>query len=201
MLAIRDVWQWRLIAAAGCLALLVLAPREQPVPRRAFVCRLRVAPPAPPPAPTRAVLHTRFGSIGCTLDARHAPRTVANFEKLVRAGFYDGLTFHRVIPGFIIQGGDPDGNGTGGPGYEIADEIAPDLSFDRPGVLAMANRGKNTGGSQFLITDAPAHWVDGTSTIFGQCDHPGVVHAIASVRATPADRPIEPVVIDRATLE
>jgi cyclophilin family peptidyl-prolyl cis-trans isomerase len=195
MLAIRDVWQWRLTAAAGCLALTALAPHDDPQPRPAPVCVL------PERIPTRAVLHTQFGSIRCTFDSRHAPHTVANFIDLARRGFYDGITFHRVIPGFIIQGGDPKGDGTGGPGYEIADEIAPGLTFDRPGVLAMANRGKNTGGSQFFITDGPAHWVDGTSTIFGQCDHLAVIHGIASVRTTTSDRPVEPVRIDRVTLE
>jgi cyclophilin family peptidyl-prolyl cis-trans isomerase len=201
MLAIRDVWHWRLIAAAGCVALTVLAPHRRPEPTCALPLRhvMRVTP-APAPA-TRAVLATRFGAITCALDARHAPATVANFAKLARAGFYKGLTFHRVIPGFMIQGGDPNGNGTGGPGYTIADEIAPDLAFDRPGVLAMANAGKNTAGSQFFITDGPAHWVDHTSTIFGQCDHTEVVHAIASVLRSPADRPIEAVHIDRVTIE
>ncbi|HEY1816314.1 MAG TPA: peptidylprolyl isomerase [Kofleriaceae bacterium] len=200
MLAIRDVWQWRLIAAAGCVALTVLAPRDgrrHAAPVR-FVPRGHMAPP--PPA-TRAVLDTRFGAITCTLDAHHAPATVASFANLARAGFYNGLTFHRVIPGFIIQGGDPNGNGTGGPGYTIPDEIAPDLAFDRPGVLAMANAGKNTAGSQFFITDAPAHWIDHTSTIFGHCDHPEVVHAIASVPRSTADAPIKPVVIERVTIE
>jgi peptidyl-prolyl cis-trans isomerase A (cyclophilin A) len=106
-----------------------------------------------------------------------------------------------VIPGFIIQGGDPNGNGTGGPGFEVADEISSALTFDGPGVLAMANRGKNTNGSQFFITDAAAPHMNGTSTIFGHCDHPEVVHRIASVPRASNDRPIEPVTIVHVRIE
>ncbi len=153
-----------------------------------------------------AVIETSEGTINCELDPAHAPNTVQNFILLARGLitmpndqtgrlFYDGLTFHRVIPGFMIQGGDPAGCGTGGPGYEIPDELNLDLHFDRPGVLAMANRGPNTGGSQFFITDAAAPHLDHTSTIFGQCDHPEVVHAIASVPRASNDRPLEPVTI------
>ena len=158
-----------------------------------------------------AVIETSLGTIDCELDPADAPNTVANFVWLARcmvsAGprtgvpFYDGLTFHRVIPGFIIQGGDPNGNGTGGPGFEVADEISSALTFDGPGVLAMANRGKNTNGSQFFITDAAAPHMNGTSTIFGHCDHPEVVHRIASVPRASNDRPIEPVTIVHVRIE
>jgi peptidyl-prolyl cis-trans isomerase A (cyclophilin A) len=114
--------------------------------------------------------------------------------------FYDGLTFHRVVPGFVIQGGDPRGDGTGGPGYEIADEIASDLHFDHAGVLAMANRGSHTAGSQFFITDGAAPHLDGHDTIFGQCENLDVVHAIARAPRTTADHPIAPVIIHRALI-
>jgi cyclophilin family peptidyl-prolyl cis-trans isomerase len=96
-----------------------------------------------------------------------APITVDNFVKLARAGFYDGTTFHRVLEGFMAQGGDPTGTGTGGPGYEFEDEFS-DLTFDKPGVVAMANSGPNTNGSQFFITFAPTDWLNGKHTIFGQ---------------------------------
>jgi peptidyl-prolyl cis-trans isomerase A (cyclophilin A) len=204
MLAIRDVSRWRLLAAASCTALLALAPSEHVVPPKPAPDCIQPArewsQQPPPVLPSHAVFATAYGKITCTLDWKHAPATVANFMKLAFNGFYNGLTFHRVIPGFMIQGGDPNGNGTGGPGYEFADEIAPDLSFDHPGVLAMANRGKNTNGSQFFITDAEARHLDQTSTIFGTCDHPDVVHAIASVPRASNDRPIEPVVMT-VTLE
>ena len=197
MLALRDVWGWRLAAAATCTALLTLAPSERAEPSRhdKIVCVQPPARHAPPPVavPTRAVFATEHGTITCTLDRAHAPATVANFVKLASHHFYDGLTFHRVIPGFVIQGGDPTGTGAGGPGYEFADEITPGRTFDHPGVLAMANRGKNTNGSQFFITDAPASWLDDMNTIFGSCDHPEVVHAIASVPRSQNDRPIDPI--------
>jgi peptidyl-prolyl cis-trans isomerase A (cyclophilin A) len=197
MLAIRDVSHWRLLAAASCTALLALAPSEHVVPPEPEPDCVQ---PAQPVLPSRAVFKTEFAKITCRLDWEHAPQTVANFMKLAVNGFYNGLTFHRVIPGFMIQGGDPNGNGTGGPGYEFADEIAPDLSFDHPGVLAMANRGKNTNGSQFFITEVATPWLDHTATTFGTCNHPEVVHAIASVPVSKNDRPIEPVVMT-VTLE
>ena len=189
MLAIRDASGWRLAAAAtGLVALAVVA---HPEPAR----RLAIPHVTPEALPTRAILHTTKGTIECAL-AHETPKTVANFARLARSHFYDGLTFHRVIPSFMIQGGDPHGNGTGGPGYELADEIAPQLDFDRPGVLAMANRGKNTNGSQFFITEQPARWLDGAYTIFGQCTSLDVIHAIATVPRSPSnDRPDVPVVM------
>jgi len=96
------------------------------------------------------------------------PKTCANFEKLAQEGFYDGLIFHRVIEDFMIQGGCPLGNGTGGPGYEFDDEFHPDLKHDSPGTLSMANAGPNTNGSQFFITHVPCDWLDGKHTVFGK---------------------------------
>ncbi|HEY1550576.1 MAG TPA: peptidylprolyl isomerase, partial [Kofleriaceae bacterium] len=142
-----------------------------------------------------AVIDTDRGELACTLDPEHAPHAVANFRRLAEKHFYDGLTFHRVIPGFIIQGGDPHGDGTGGPGYEFADEIVPVLHFDRPGVLAMANRGPNTNGSQFYITDGRAQYLESHQTIFGMCGNTDVIHAIATAPRDARDRPLEPVVI------
>jgi peptidyl-prolyl cis-trans isomerase A (cyclophilin A) len=167
-------------------------------------------------------LHTTKGDIAITLFPDHAPKTVRNFVALAegakewvdpRTGhkrndpFYDGVSFHRVIPGFMIQGGDPLGTGTGGPGYVFDDEISPALSFDRPYLLAMANagkqRGRGTNGSQFFITVAPTTWLTGKHTIFGEVsDQSGrdVVDAIASVPTGPGDRPVEPVTIERVTV-
>lgn len=118
----------------------------------------------------RIVMHTSKGDIHATLYASKAPITVANFLNLASKGFYNGLTFHRVIPDFMIQGGDPTGTGMGGPGYKFADEFAPGLKFDRPGYFAMANAGPNTNGSQFFITHVPTPWLDGKHAIFGSVD-------------------------------
>lgn len=107
------------------------------------------------------------GTFAVKLFADKAPITVDNFVKLARQGFYNGVTFHRVIDGFMAQGGDPTGTGSGGPGYTFQDEIS-DLKFDRPGLLAMANAGPDTNGSQFFITYAPVPWLDGMHTIFGE---------------------------------
>jgi cyclophilin family peptidyl-prolyl cis-trans isomerase/TolB-like protein len=150
----------------------------------------------------RAVIETSMGTIHCDLFDKQAPKTVDNFVTLARKKFYDGLTFHRVIPGFMIQGGDPTGNGTGGPGYKFDDEIVPGLTFDRPGVLAMANAGPNTNGSQFFITDKEdLRWLDGHYSIFGQCTDIDVIHAIAGVPRGAMDRPNTPVRIEKIAIE
>jgi peptidyl-prolyl cis-trans isomerase B (cyclophilin B) len=115
----------------------------------------------------RVVIHTNKGDIAAVLFASKAPLAVANFLNLAQHKFYDGLKFHRVIHGFMIQGGDPDGSGDGGPGYEFKDEIS-DLKFDKPGVIAMANHGQNTNGSQIFITHVPTPHLDGKFSIFGQ---------------------------------
>ena len=111
---------------------------------------------------------TERGEIVCELFAADAPLTVENFVNLARAGFYDGVTFHRVIPGFMAQGGDPTGTGSGGPGYSFRDEVSPKRRHDGPGVLSMANAGPNTNGSQFFITFAPTPHLDGRHTVFGR---------------------------------
>jgi cyclophilin family peptidyl-prolyl cis-trans isomerase len=115
-----------------------------------------------------AVLDTDKGVITLELFADKAPKTVNNFVFLAGQGFYDGTIFHRVIADFMAQGGDPDGRGTGGPGYRFADEFHPSLKHDKPGVLSMANAGPGTNGSQFFITHVPTPWLDGKHTIFGQ---------------------------------
>jgi peptidyl-prolyl cis-trans isomerase B (cyclophilin B) len=130
----------------------------------------------------RAVIKTPKGNIRLTLFPDKAPLTVLNFVNLAKRGFYDGLTFHRVIPQFMIQGGDPVGNGTGGPGYRFKDEFSPELRHNKPGILSMANAGPGTNGSQFFITHVPTPWLDNKHTILGEVVGPEdqkVVNAIA----------------------
>ena len=114
-----------------------------------------------------AVLKTSKGDIKLQLFADKAPITVANFVNLAKRGYYDGLTFHRVIPNFMVQGGCPHGTGTGGPGYRFEDECTPSLKHDTPGKLSMANAGPGTNGSQFFITHVATPWLDGRHTVFG----------------------------------
>lgn len=116
----------------------------------------------------RIILKTSRGDIHITMLASKAPLTVANFLNLATRGYYNGIKFHRVIPDFMIQGGDPSGTGAGGPGYEFEDEFAPGLKHDRPGLLSMANRGPRTNGSQFFVTHVPTPWLDGKHAIFGE---------------------------------
>jgi peptidyl-prolyl cis-trans isomerase B (cyclophilin B) len=115
-----------------------------------------------------ATIQTNKGTIRCELFDDKVPKTVANFEKLAKDGFYDGLKFHRVIADFMIQTGCPQGTGTGGPGYKFADEFHPDLKHTGPGVLSMANAGPNTNGSQFFITHVATPWLDNKHSVFGQ---------------------------------
>ena len=115
-----------------------------------------------------ATITTNRGDIRLELFEDKTPKTVANFEKLVHDGFYDGLKFHRVIEDFMIQTGCPKGTGTGDPGYKFADEFHPDLKHDKPGILSMANSGPNTNGSQFFITHVPTPWLDRKHSVFGR---------------------------------
>ena len=126
-----------------------------------------------------ATITTNKGTIKIQLYDDKTPKTVANFEKLTGDGFYDGLTFHRVIAGFMVQGGCPQGTGTGGPGYSFEDEFHPALKHDGPGVLSMANSGPNTNGSQFFITHVATPWLDGNHSVFGKVlEGQDVVNAI-----------------------
>lgn len=167
-----------------------------------------------------ATLKTNNGDIEVRLLPNHAPKTVRNFVELAQGErewinpstgekstdkLYDGTVFHRVISGFMIQGGDPLGNGTGGPGYQFEDEFHPDLSFNRPYLLAMANAGPGTNGSQFFITLAPTTWLNRKHTIFGEVTDTGsqkVVDAIATAKTNPrTDRPVTDVVIESVVVE
>jgi peptidyl-prolyl cis-trans isomerase A (cyclophilin A) len=167
-----------------------------------------------------ATLKTNHGDIEVRLFPDHAPKTVKNFVDLATGGrawthpatgekstakLYDGTVFHRVISGFMIQGGDPLGNGTGGPGYQFEDEFHPDLRFDKPYLLAMANAGPGTNGSQFFITVAPTAWLNRKHTIFGEVTDAAsqkVVDTIASAQTNPrTDRPLNDVVIESVVVE
>lgn len=133
---------------------------------------------------------TQRGEIVCQLYASQAPLTVENFVNLARAGFYDGTTFHRVIPGFMAQGGDPTGTGRGGPGYTFGDEFDASLSHDGPGVLSMANAGPGTNGSQFFLTFGPTPHLDGRHTVFGRISEG--MEVLLSVRERDPSRDSQP---------
>jgi peptidyl-prolyl cis-trans isomerase B (cyclophilin B) len=150
---------------------------------------------------TNLTLHTSQGAITLELFDYDAPKTVENFLSLAQEGFYDGTIFHRVIPDFMIQGGDPSGDGTGGPGYEFDDE--PNDRRIVRGALAMANRGPNTNGSQFFIVIAEAcPWLDGKHTVFGEVtDGMEAVDRISAVDRDERDRPRDPIVVERAEVE
>ncbi|MFD3484635.1 peptidylprolyl isomerase [Streptomyces sp. NPDC058665] len=167
-----------------------------------------------------ATLKTNHGDIEIRLLPNHAPKTVKNFVELAKGErewtnpatgkkssdqLYDGTVFHRVISGFMIQGGDPLGNGTGGPGYEFEDEFHPDLAFDKPYLLAMANAGPGTNGSQFFVTLAPTAWLTRKHTIFGEVTDEAskkVVDSIGATKTNPrTDRPVEEVRIESVLVE
>ena len=147
-------------------------------------------------------LQTNLGTMRAEIFQDKAPTTAKNFLSLVNKGFYNGLTFHRVIPGFMIQGGCPKGNGTGGPGYTIPDEFHPSLKHDTPGILSMANAGPNTGGSQFFITVAPTPWLNGKHAIFGKLiSGQDVAEKIVNVPRDGQDRPRTPVRLEKASVD
>ncbi len=164
------------------------------------------------------VMDTSMGRITCQFYQKQAPKAVANFIGLAEGTkdwtdprtrqvqhqkrYYDGTIFHRVIPEFMIQGGDPTGTGMGSPGYTFKDEFDPNLNFDRPGRLAMANSGPNTNGSQFFITEKAYDSLNQTYTLFGQCDDASVqvVKAIARVPRNASDKPLKPVVLEKVTI-
>jgi len=164
-----------------------------------------------------ATLHTNQGPVVIRLFPDHAPKTVRNFVELAEGGkqwtdprngrpttdkLYDGTIFHRVIPDFMIQGGDPLGSGRGGPGYQFADEFHPELAFDQPYLLAMANSGPGTNGSQFFITVAPTPWLNRKHTIFGEViEGADVIDLISRVKTASQDRPAEDVTIESVTVE
>ena len=159
--------------------------------------------PATPPAKNRIVrMETNKGVIRIEMFEDKAPITTKNFIDLATKGFYDGVIFHRVIDGFMIQGGDPTGTGRGGPGYKIPDEFHPDLKHDGAGILSMANAGPNTGGSQFFITLGPTPHLNNRHAVFGKViEGLDVVKAIGKVSTNAADRPLDDVVMKKVTIE
>ncbi len=210
---------------AGC-ALAAFAQAPQSTPPASTPPAQEPLPDAPqataaatlhPNGPT-VVMDTSMGRITCQFFQQQTPKTVANFIALAQGTkdwvnpdtqkkehhkpLYDGTVFHRVIPEFMIQGGDPTGTGMGDPGYTFEDEIVTDLGFDVPGRLAMANSGPNTNGSQFFVTEAPTPHLNGHHTIFGQCDEPSinVVKTIARVQVNAEDKPVVPVVLKKVTI-
>lgn len=196
------------------------APPAQTAPQSAQALPDAPGTPAQAVVPTgpTAVIDTTMGRMTCKLYQQQAPVAVANFvglaegtkdwtdpvtgKKVRGKPFYNGTTFHRVIPEFMIQGGDPRGDGTGDPGYYFNDEIDPNLTFNVPGRLAMANSGPNTNGSQFYITEGPQPSLDGKYTIFGQCDAHSVLieQTIARVERNSNDKPLTAVVINKVTI-
>ncbi len=172
--------------------------------------------PAKPAGPLFATLKTSMGTIVIRLHEEKAPSTVANFVGLatgtrewtdpktgkpVTRPLYDGTIFHRVIPNFMIQGGDPLGTGTGGPGYRFADEFPPDLKHGKGGILSMANAGPNTNGSQFFITLRATPWLDGRHSVFGEVvEGMEVVEAIGTVPRDARDRPLKPIVLQEVLI-
>ena len=150
----------------------------------------------------RAIMHTNMGDITIQLYPEVAPKTVENFVTLAKKGYYNGLIFHRVIKDFMIQGGDPTGTGTGGPGYTIKDEFSSKLTHEGAGVLSMANAGPNTGGSQFFITLRACPWLDGKHAVFGKVTKGmNVVYKIGKVKTDGNDKPLEPVTIKNIVIK
>lgn len=197
MLILAVTFLFCLTAVAGCAGPgSKTAEKTEPV---------KADTPLPPADPNKknslAVFETSMGTFKVELFEDKAPRTAQNFISLVNKGFYNGLIFHRVIDGFMIQGGDPKGNGTGGPGYVIPDEFHKDLKHTGAGILSMANAGPNSGGSQFFITLDATPWLDGKHAIFGKVvEGLDVVKAIGKVKTGAQDRPQTDVVMKKITI-
>jgi peptidyl-prolyl cis-trans isomerase A (cyclophilin A) len=213
-------FKFSLLAPALAVASLASASAQQSAPAPADLPDAPIANAAVTIVPNGpiVVMDTSMGRITCQFYRKQAPLAVANFIALAQGSkdwtdpntrklqhnkpLYNGTTFHRVIPEFMIQGGDPVGTGMGDPGYTFADEIDPNLSFDRPGRLAMANSGPNTNGSQFFVTEQGYDALNGHYTLFGQCDDPSVdvVKAIARVPRDSDDKPRSPVILQKVTI-
>ena len=206
-----------LASSAAALAATAIAQQSTPAPALPDGPQPTVAAMTHPNGPT-VVMDTSMGRITCQFFQKQAPVAVANFIGLANGTkdytdpatnkkthgkrYFDGTTFHRVIPQFMIQGGDPTGTGMGDPGYSFNDEFDPNLNFDVPGRMAMANSGPNTSGSQFFITEQAYDSLNQHYTIFGQCDDPSVsvVQAIARVQTGPNDKPVVPVLLKKVAI-
>ena len=189
-----------MVALAGCsggATPSASAPTAKPVQVSETTSKLAINPDNPV-----AKFETSQGTFRLELFEDKAPITVKNFVTLASKNYYDGLIFHRIIEDFMIQGGDPSGNGTGGPGYKIQDEFQPALTHDGVGVLSMANAGPNTGGSQYFITLKATPWLDGKHAVFGRViEGLDVVKKIGKVKTGVNDKPVENVVVNKLTIE
>ena len=201
-----------LVAVSGCLQAGLPAANSKafsqasPIPTEpeqpADSADLNQLPQNTPMANPTAVFETNKGTFKAEIFLDKVPITANNFIKLAKNNFYNNLTLHRVIPDFMIQGGDPNGDGTGGPGYEIPDEFSPQLKHNSKGMLSMANAGPNTGGSQFFITLVPTPWLDGKHAVFGKVvEGIDIVEAIGKANTDENDRPLSPVVINKLTVQ
>lgn len=191
--------------AAAALLQGCAGPRQELVsPPGPAVFEEPVSPIKSPTKEERVVkvkIETTLGDIHAELYADEAPKTVENFVKLAEKKFYDGIIFHRVIPDFMIQTGDPTGTGRGGPGYSFEDEFSPKLRHDQPGILSMANSGPHTNGSQFFITETATPWLDGRHSVFGRVTEGiEVVHQIAQAPRDSQDKPRQTISMKKVTI-
>ncbi len=198
-------WLLPLVFFAGCVTTGSTGSNNAAAPVKAQApaeAREAAAPQAEIKGDTVKIkIETTLGDISADLYAQDVPKTVENFVTLAKKGFYDGIIFHRVIPDFMVQTGDPTGTGTGGPGYKFADEFSPKLRHDKPGTLSMANSGPNTNGSQFFITDAATPWLDNKHSVFGRVTQGmDVVHQIANAQRDGRDKPVTPIVMKKVTI-
>ena len=196
--------KWFMVACccffAGCAS---QAPKAAPV--AAPVPKTVTSTPTPETVKENAIvkikIETTLGDIYADLYKEEAPKTVENFTTLAKKGFYDGIIFHRVIPNFMIQTGDPTGTGMGGPGYQFKDEFSKKLRHDKPGMLSMANSGPNTNGSQFFITEVPTPWLDNRHSVFGQVTQGmDVVEKIAQAPRDRQDKPVQKIAMNKVVI-
>lgn len=185
-----------LTALAGCAGQNAVTETKQEIAKPKPLTQERKAENT-----VKVTIETTLGNIVAELYKEDAPKTVENFTTLAKKGFYDGIIFHRVIPNFMIQTGDPTGTGTGGPGYKFADEFSTKLKHDKPGMLSMANSGPNTNGSQFFITEVATPWLDGRHSVFGHVvEGIDVVHAITAAPRDGRDKPLKTIKMVKVTI-
>lgn len=180
----------------------VIVPEAKPAPVSApVISQVSPTPTLKDEGIVKAKIETTLGLVEINLFAAEAPKTVDNFVKLAEKGFYNGIIFHRVIPDFMVQTGDPTGTGMGGPGYQFADEFTAKQKHSKPGILSMANSGPNTNGSQFFITVAPTSWLDGKHAVFGEVvGGMDIVKQISMVNRDRSDKPIKEIKMIKVTV-
>ncbi len=194
-------WIFAFIFLAGCAARSQAIAPAGPASSATDPQPAVMAEPRKEEAIVKIKIETTMGDIYADLYQAEAPKTVANFVTLAKKGFYDGVIFHRVIPEFMIQTGDPTGTGMGGPGYKFADEFSPKLRHDKPGVLSMANSGPNTNGSQFFITEAATPWLNDRHSVFGTVTKGmDVVTKIANAPRDGSDKPLQKIAMTKVTV-